>query len=439
MGAHNAYEVTGPLVAPLLALTGAAVPLAGLLLLALAVRTVLADAPRRRAALPWFAVAAVLAVVVTSKVLSPQYLLWVLPVAAAAWTAVPEAYAAPARRWTAGLLVATAATQVVFPLLYGTLVRGDQGALVVALTLAVRNALLVALLVAAVGQVLRATAPASTPPASTLPAPAVPSPRRTDRHRLTTSRTLRTVVVLPTYDEADNLERIVGRVRAAQPDVHVLVVDDASPDGTGLLAEVIAERDDHVHVLHGEGKGGLGRAYLRGFDWALRHGFEVVGEMDADGSHPPEQLGRLRAAIDAGADVVLGSRWVPGGTVEGWPWQRRLLSVGGNLYARAALRIPLRDMTGGYRLYRADGLRRLRLAEVESTGYCFQVDLARRAWHAGLHVVEVPIGFVEREAGASKMSSAVALESLRRVTAWGWGERLRGEVPVVDAAPATVP
>jgi dolichol-phosphate mannosyltransferase len=224
--------------------------------------------------------------------------------------------------------------------------------------------------------------------------------------------------VIPTYDERENLELIVGRVRVATPDVDILVADDNSPDGTGDIADGIAAGDGQVHVLHRAGKEGLGAAYLAGFAWALERGYDVIVEMDADGSHQPEQLPRLLEALGR-ADVVLGSRWVPGGRVENWPASRMFLSRGGNTYTRLALGIPLRDATGGYRAFRRTALETLDLAGVASQGYCFQVDLAWRAVQRGLRVVEVPITFVERVRGNSKMSGSIVRESLTRVTRWG--------------------
>ncbi len=229
----------------------------------------------------------------------------------------------------------------------------------------------------------------------------------------------RVLVVVPTYDERENLPLVLGRIRAAVPEAHVLVADDASPDGTGDLADEWAARDDHVHVLHRPGKAGLGAAYIDGFRWGLAHGYEVLVEMDADGSHPPEQLPSLLERIDDGADLVLGSRWVPGGSVLNWPRYREVLSRGGNLYTRIALGVPLRDATGGYRAFRATALEKIGMDDVESQGYCVQVDLAWRAVQAGLRVDEVPITFVEREHGASKMSQAIVAEALVRVTQWG--------------------
>jgi dolichol-phosphate mannosyltransferase len=233
----------------------------------------------------------------------------------------------------------------------------------------------------------------------------------------------RIVMVVPTFNEADNLAWLVGRLRAAQPSVDVLVVDDNSPDGTGDLADELAAADPAVHVLHRPGKGGLGAAYLAGFAWALEAGYDVVGEMDADGSHQPEQLHRLLEALNGGADLVIGSRYVPGGSVVNWPKRREAISRGGNLYVRTLLGISVRDATAGYRVFRRGALEKIDLASVESTGYVFQTDLVTRCLRAGLTVVEVPIEFVERVRGDSKMSGAVAAESLRRITRWGLRER----------------
>lgn len=232
----------------------------------------------------------------------------------------------------------------------------------------------------------------------------------------------RTVMVIPTYDEAANLAWIVERLRVTQPEVDVLVVDDGSPDGTGDIADALAEADPQVHVLHRTAKGGLGAAYLAGFSWALEHGYDVVGEMDADGSHQPEQLQRLLTGL-LDADLVIGSRWVPGGSVVNWPWTREALSRGGNLYVRLLLGIDVRDATAGFRLFRRTTLEKIRLDQVRSTGYVFQTDLVTRTLRAGLTVREVPIEFVERVRGESKMSGRVAVESLRRITAWGARER----------------
>jgi dolichol-phosphate mannosyltransferase len=241
----------------------------------------------------------------------------------------------------------------------------------------------------------------------------------------------RVVVVIPTYNEAENIAWIVTRVRRVLPQADVLVVDDGSPDGTGRIADELAAADQQVRVVHRDVKEGLGAAYLHGFRVALERGYDVIGEMDADGSHQPEQLPRLLAALED-ADLVLGSRWVPGGSVVNWPWARQALSRGGNLYTRLLLGIPVRDATGGFRLFRRTTLEKIDLASVRSVGYCFQADLAWRAVEAGLRVREVPIQFVERTRGESKMSPDVAVESLRRITVWGLRERRRQAADVLS-------
>ena len=238
------------------------------------------------------------------------------------------------------------------------------------------------------------------------------------------SGTGRVVIVVPTYNERENLSWILGRLRESVPSVDVLVVDDGSPDGTGALADELAAADQQVSVLHRSEKAGLGAAYLHGFRVALERGYDVVGEMDADGSHQPEQLPRLLTALEH-ADLVIGSRWVPGGSVVNWPLSRKVLSVGGNLYARVLLGIPLRDVTAGYRLFRRTTLEAIDLGSVRSTGYVFQTDLAYRTVSRGLRLTEVPIEFIERERGDSKMSGQVASESLRMITRWGLSERRR--------------
>ncbi len=237
-----------------------------------------------------------------------------------------------------------------------------------------------------------------------------------------TEGTQRAVVVIPTYNEIDNLEQIVSRLRTAQPAVDILIMDDSSPDGTGELADRLAAADSQISVVHRTEKAGLGAAYLHGFSVALEQGYDVVGEMDADGSHQPEQLHLLFEGLQS-ADLVIGSRWVAGGSVVNWPLFRKLLSVFGNLYARIALGIPVRDITAGYRLFRSSTLRAIGLEDVRSVGYCFQTDLTLRTIRSGLKVREVPIEFIERERGESKMSTDVAVESLRLITIWGLGER----------------
>lgn len=255
---------------------------------------------------------------------------------------------------------------------------------------------------------------------------------------MTSSR--RVLVAIPTYDERENIEGVLSRLRAAVPDAHVLVVDDGSPDGTGELADAIAATDDHVHVMHRTSKQGLGAAYVAAFGWGLDRGYDVLVEMDADGSHQPEQLPRILEALEAeGADLVLGSRWVRGGAIVNWPWHRVLLSRGGSLYARMALGIAVRDATGGFRAFRAGALSRLLEVEVASQGYCFQIDMVRRAVAAGMRVREVPITFVERERGRSKMSRGIVVEAVRRVTVWGWQDRtarLRRRVAPAPSAAA---
>lgn len=234
----------------------------------------------------------------------------------------------------------------------------------------------------------------------------------------------RVLVIIPTYNERENLEPITTRVRTAVPAVDVLVVDDASPDGTGEIADRLATDDEQVHVLHRTGKDGLGAAYLAGFGWALERGYDVLVEMDADGSHQPEELPALLTAL-VDADVVIGARYVPGGRVVNWPLRREVLSRGANTYARLLLGVPLHDSTGGYRAYRATALHKIGLEGVDSRGYCFQIDLAYRAVQAGLRVVEVPITFIERERGNSKMSRDVMAEAMWRVTQWGVSGRTR--------------
>jgi len=244
----------------------------------------------------------------------------------------------------------------------------------------------------------------------------------------------RVLVIVPTYEEVHNLASIVERLLAAVPAVHVLVVDDNSPDGTGAWAQERALTEPRLSVMHRSGKQGLGAAYLAAFAWALERGYDVVCEMDADGSHAPEQLGGLLEAVAGGADLAIGSRWVRGGEVRNWPWTRKLLSRGGNAYVRLVLGVPLQDATGGFRAYRRTVLDALPLDGVASQGYCFQVDLVWQAWRAGRRVVEVPITFVERERGESKMSRAIVLEALWRVTWWGLRGRRSSPVPMRKAS-----
>ena len=240
----------------------------------------------------------------------------------------------------------------------------------------------------------------------------------------------RTLVIIPTYNERENLPLIMARVRKARPDVHVLVVDDGSPDGTGQLAdEMAAAEPDHIQVMHRTAKDGLGAAYLAAFAWGLERGYSVLVEMDADGSHAPEQLYRLLDAIDNGADVAIGSRYVDGGTVRNWPYRRLVLSKTANTYARVLLGVDIHDITAGYRGYRREVLEKLDLTTVESKGYCFQVDLTWRAINHGFTVAEVPITFTERELGVSKMSGSNIREAMVKVAQWGIGGRVKGRQP----------
>lgn len=234
----------------------------------------------------------------------------------------------------------------------------------------------------------------------------------------------RTVVILPTYNEAATLPGMISRLRDAVPSADLLIVDDSSPDGTGALADAVCSADPAVHVLHRTLKQGLGPAYLAGFSWALRHGYDIVVQSDADGSHRPEDLPALLAAA-GDADLVIGSRWVPGGAAPGWSWQRLLLSRAGSAYAGAMLGLRQRDITGGYRVFRADALSRVVRSGISSRGYCFQIEMLDRAASGGARVVEVPITFDVRGGGESKMSGRIVLEAVRQVTLWGLTRLLR--------------
>lgn len=231
----------------------------------------------------------------------------------------------------------------------------------------------------------------------------------------------RVLVVMPTYNEREALPTTLARLRRAVPGADVLVVDDNSPDGTGQWADEAAQGDPAIHVLHRAGKEGLGRAYVAGFGWALEHGYDYIVEMDADASHQPEELPRLLAAAmtDPGVALVIGSRWVPGGSIVDWPPHRQLISRGGTTYARLALGLPVRDTTAGFRVFPAWALRALPLEEITSQGYCFQVDMTNRVHRAGGRIVEVPVTFVERAEGRSKMSRDIVIEAFRNVTLWG--------------------
>ncbi|MCG7437917.1 polyprenol monophosphomannose synthase [Corynebacterium freneyi] len=233
-----------------------------------------------------------------------------------------------------------------------------------------------------------------------------------------------TLVIIPTFNERENLPLIVGRLRAAQPDVHVLVVDDSSPDGTGDVAdELAAEAPEHIHVLHREGKGGLWGAYRAGFAWGLERDYQVLCEMDADGSHAPEQLHLLLDEIDAGADLVIGSRYVPGGSTVNWPASRKILSRGGNLYISLLLGAGISDITAGYRAFRREVLETLDLDSIGKEAYLFQTEIGWKTVQAGFDVREVPITFTERVYGESKLSGSFVTDSLTAVTSWGLGYR----------------
>jgi dolichol-phosphate mannosyltransferase len=235
---------------------------------------------------------------------------------------------------------------------------------------------------------------------------------------------LRVLTIIPTFNEIESLPLTLGRLREAVPASDVLIVDDNSPDGTGDLADGAAAEDPQVFVLHRKGKEGLGAAYIAGFRWGLERDYDLLVEMDADGSHRPEQLQSLLDAVD-GADLVIGSRWVPGGSVVNWPARRKLLSRAGSTYSRLMLGLSVRDITAGFRAFRRETLEKLDLSSVESVGYGFQVDMTFRVARLGLKITEVPITFVERELGASKMSGNIVFEAIANVTRWGLGARWR--------------
>ena len=230
------------------------------------------------------------------------------------------------------------------------------------------------------------------------------------------------LVIVPTYNERESLPVIISGIRQAESDVHILIADDNSPDGTGEVADRLSSSDNSVHVLHRSAKAGLGAAYLDAFSWAKSNGYDVVVEMDADGSHRPQDLTKILDAL-TNNDVVLGSRWIKDGRVVNWAKSREVLSRGGNLYTRMWLGIPIHDATGGFRAYRMSALAVMNTDQVESQGYCFQVDMAWRAVKANLRVAEVPIIFVERELGESKMDGSIVKEALWRVTQWGIEKR----------------
>ncbi len=235
------------------------------------------------------------------------------------------------------------------------------------------------------------------------------------------------LVIIPTYNEAESLAAIIARTRIGAPDADILIVDDNSPDGTGAIADGLAaaDADARVSVLHRAGKEGLGRAYLDGFALGLERGYSYLAEMDADGSHDPAEIPAMLELARGGADLVIGSRLVPGGTVVNWPWFRQAISRAGNGYARFMLRSRIRDITAGFRVFRADAVRSVGTAGVSSQGYCFQVEVAWRLERRGATVVEHPITFVERATGRSKMHLGIVTEALLRVTGWGLAAGLR--------------
>ncbi|GAA1186085.1 glycosyltransferase [Nesterenkonia xinjiangensis] len=233
---------------------------------------------------------------------------------------------------------------------------------------------------------------------------------------------MKILTIIPTYNEIEALPITVQRLRAAVPESDVLVVDDNSPDGTGQLAERMGHEDPQIHVLHRRAKNGLGGAYIAGFRWGLDREYDVLVELDADGSHQPEQLPDLIAKIDE-ADLVIGSRWVAGGAVVNWPLHREVISRAGSLYSRTLLGLPVRDITAGFRVFRRSTLEDIDLNSIESVGYGFQVDMTFRVARQRKTIVEVPITFVERTLGASKMSSDIVVEAMLNVTRWGLGAR----------------
>lgn len=228
-----------------------------------------------------------------------------------------------------------------------------------------------------------------------------------------------TLIIIPTYNEIESLAALFGRVRQTVPAADVLIVDDSSPDGTGELADQLAEDDGSVHVIHRGVKNGLGRAYLEGFRYGLEKNYRMIVEIDADGSHDPASLPAMLTLAHDGADLVLGSRWVPGGSVLNWSWARQAISRTGNAYARRILGSNIQDLTSGFRVFRAEALNSMELDSVASQGYCFQIEMAWLMERAGLSVVEYPITFVERSAGRSKMHIGIVIEALVRVTMWG--------------------
>ena len=245
----------------------------------------------------------------------------------------------------------------------------------------------------------------------------------------------KTVVVIPTYNEIGSIAGVIERILRTDETANVLVVDDNSPDGTGELADQLAGDDSRIHVLHRTEKNGLGAAYGAGFRWALERDYDFVVEMDADGSHQPEELPRLQALLENGADMAIGTRWIPGGIITNWPAHRKLISRAGTAYARILLQSKLHDLTSGYRGFRADSLRTVDLTSVNSQGYCFQIEMAWLFERSGATMGEFPITFIEREEGVSKMSTGIVVEALAKVTSWGLSS-IVGRAPERLALPA---
>jgi dolichol-phosphate mannosyltransferase len=230
---------------------------------------------------------------------------------------------------------------------------------------------------------------------------------------------MKVLVVLPTYNESENIERVLRRISDSLEDATVLVVDDGSPDGTADIAEKLAEKLGGIEIMRRQAKSGLGSAYRAGFRWGLDHGFDACIEMDADLSHEPEALPGLVSALSPDHELAVGSRYIPGGSIPNWAWHRRLLSRGGNVYASALLGLGVADSTSGFRAYAASLLERIDLDRVRADGYGFQIEMTYQAKRAGAGVVEVPIRFVDRVDGESKMSMFIVVEALGLVTWWG--------------------
>jgi dolichol-phosphate mannosyltransferase len=245
---------------------------------------------------------------------------------------------------------------------------------------------------------------------------------------------MRPLVVIPTYNESENIERMLRRIHECLPGAGVLVVDDGSPDGTAEIVKKVAAELSDINVLERSSKSGLGSAYRAGFAWGLERGYDACVEIDADFSHDPAALPTLIAPLSEGFDVVIGSRYVEGGSIPNWAWHRHLLSRGGNLYASGVLGLGVSDSTAGYRCYSAGILRRLDLDRIRAEGYGFQIEMTYRARQYGAVITEVPIKFVDREAGESKMSSFIVVEALGLVTFWGLGRIVRGAQHLFDGS-----